>query len=50
MTGAIIRCAFSVGLRERVLERDRCRCRGCGKQSALLVHHRDRRNRVDCGC
>jgi hypothetical protein len=29
-------------LRERVLERDRFRCHGCGKRSALVVHHRDR--------
>ena len=35
------------GLRERVLERDRFRCRGCGKHSALVVHHRERRNRAD---
>lgn len=35
---------FFDGLRERVLLRDRFRCRGCGKQSALVVHHRDRRN------
>jgi len=33
---------FFGGLRERVLERDRFRCRGCGKRSALVVHHRDR--------
>jgi hypothetical protein len=38
---------FVGGLRERVLERDRFRCRGCGKRSALVVHHRDRRNRAD---
>jgi hypothetical protein len=38
---------FFGGLRERVLERDRFRCRGCGKRSALVVHHRDRRNRAD---
>ena len=36
---------FFDGLRERVLERDRFRCRGCGKRSALVVHHRDRQNR-----
>jgi hypothetical protein len=36
---------FFGGLRERVLERDRFRCRGCGKRSALVVHHRDRHNR-----
>ena len=35
------------GLRERVLERDRFRCRGCGKRSALVVHHRDRYNRAN---
>jgi hypothetical protein len=29
------------------LERDRFRCRGCGKRSVLVVHHRDRRNRTD---
>ena len=38
---------FFGGLRERVLERDRFRCRGCGKRSALVVHHRDRRNRAN---
>jgi hypothetical protein len=38
---------FFGGLRERVLERDRFRCRGCGKRSALVVHHRDRCNRAD---
>jgi hypothetical protein len=37
---------FFGGLRERVLVRDRFRCRGCGKRSALVVHHRDRRNRT----
>ncbi len=46
MTGDIIPCAFG-GLRERVLERDRFRCRGCGKRSALVVHYRDRRNRAN---
>jgi len=35
---------FFGGLRERVMERDRFRCRGCGKRSALVVHHRDRHN------
>jgi hypothetical protein len=30
-----------------VLERDRFCCRGCGKRSALVVHHRDRLNRVN---
>jgi hypothetical protein len=38
---------FFGGLRERVLERDRFRCRGCGKRSALVVHHRDQQNRAD---
>ena len=38
---------FFGGLRERVLERDRFRCRGCGKPSALVVHHRDRYNQAD---
>jgi hypothetical protein len=38
---------FFGGLRERVLERDGFRCRGCGKRSALVVHHRDRCNRAD---
>jgi hypothetical protein len=38
---------FFGGLRERVLERDRFRCRGCGKRSALVVHHRDRCNRAN---
>jgi len=38
---------FFGGLRERVLERDRFSCRGCGKRSALVVHHRDRRNRAN---
>jgi hypothetical protein len=31
-------------MRERVLERDRFRCRPCGAESRLLVHHRDRSN------
>jgi hypothetical protein len=35
------------GLRERVLERDRFRCRGCGIRWPLVVHHRDRRNWAD---
>jgi hypothetical protein len=30
-----------------VLVRDRFRCRACGKRSALVVHHRDRRNRTN---
>jgi hypothetical protein len=38
---------FFGGLREQVLVRDRFRCRGCGKRSALVVHHRDRRNRTN---
>ena len=38
---------FFGGLRERVLKRDRFRCRGCGKGLALVVHHRDPRNRAD---
>ena len=38
---------FFGGLRERVLKRDRFRCRGCGKPSALVVHHRDRYNQAD---
>jgi hypothetical protein len=38
---------FFGGLRERVLERDRLRCCGCDKRSALVVHHRDRRNRAN---
>jgi hypothetical protein len=38
---------FFGGLRERVLARDRFRCRACGKRSALVVHHRDRRNRTN---
>ena len=38
---------FFGGLRERVLERDRFRCRGCGRRSALVVHHRERRSRAD---
>jgi hypothetical protein len=33
---------FFGGLRERVMERDRFRCHGCGQRSALVVHHRDR--------
>jgi hypothetical protein len=32
------------GLRDRILKRDRYRCRGCGARSRLVVHHRDRRN------
>ncbi len=31
-------------MRERVLERDRFRCRACGAKSRLLVHHRDHSN------
>ena len=31
-------------MRERVLKRDRLRCRACGAQGRLLVHHRDRSN------
>ena len=46
MTGDSIRCAFSVDCGNGC-ERDRFRCRGCGKRSALVVHHRDRRNRTD---
>ena len=38
---------FFGGLRERVLLRDSFRCRGCGKPSALVVHHRERRNRTN---
>jgi hypothetical protein len=38
---------FFGGLRERVLERDRFRCRGCGRRSELVVHHRDRHNQAD---
>ena len=38
---------FFGGLRERVLERDRFCCRGCGQRSALVVHHRDRHNRAN---
>ena len=30
-----------------MLERDRFRCRGCGKRSALVVHHRERHNRAN---
>jgi hypothetical protein len=32
------------GLRERVLKRDRYRCRACGARGHLVVHHRDRSN------
>jgi hypothetical protein len=35
---------FFGGMRERVLERDRFRCRACGAQRRLLVHHRDQSN------
>ena len=38
---------FFGGLRERVLERDRFRCRACDARSPLVVHHRDRRNRAE---
>jgi len=31
-------------MRERVLERDRFRCRACGARRGLLVHHRARDN------
>jgi hypothetical protein len=30
---------FFSGMRERVLERDDFRCRACGAESPLLVHH-----------
>jgi hypothetical protein len=33
---------LSGGMRERVLERDRYRCRACGALQRVLVHHRDR--------
>ncbi len=35
---------FFGGMRERVLERDRFRCRACGARRRLLVHHRDQSN------
>jgi len=38
---------FFSGLRERVLERDRFRCRGCGISSALVVHHRAPDNQTE---
>jgi len=38
---------FFGGLRERVLERDRFRCRACGARSPLVVHHRDRSNQPE---
>ncbi len=38
---------FFGGMRERVLERDRFRCRACGARVRLLVHHRDRSNEPD---
>jgi len=38
---------FFGGIRERVLERDRYRCRACGTRSRLVVHHRDGRNEPD---
>ena len=31
---------FFGGLREKVLERDRYRCRACGGRGRLVVHHR----------
>src|SRR5947209_5262347 len=31
-------------MRERVLKRDRFRCRACGARTRLLVHHRDHGN------
>jgi hypothetical protein len=38
---------FFGGIRERVLERDRYRCRACGTRSRLVVYHRDGRNEPD---
>jgi hypothetical protein len=38
---------FFRGMRERVLERDRLRCRACGARSHLVVHHRDGSNEPD---
>lgn len=38
---------FFGGMRERVLERDRLRCRACGGRRRLLVHHRDQSNEPD---
>ena len=38
---------FFGGMRERVLERDRLRCRACGARSRLVVHHRDGSNEPD---
>jgi hypothetical protein len=38
---------FFGGMRERVLARDRYRCRGCGGRSRLVVHHRDRSNQPE---
>lgn len=38
---------FFGGLRERVLERDRLRCRGCGTEVSLVVHHRTSENRAE---
>jgi hypothetical protein len=35
---------FFGGMRERVLERDRFRCRACGTERRLLVHHRTLNN------
>jgi len=35
---------FFSGMREHVLERDRFRCRACGQQRRLLVHHPDLHN------
>jgi hypothetical protein len=35
---------FFGGMRERVLARDRLRCRACGAGSRLVVHHRDGSN------
>jgi hypothetical protein len=37
---------FFSGLRERVLQRDRLRCRGCGAQVSLVVHHRAPQNQT----
>jgi hypothetical protein len=46
MTGDITRYASSVA-GASACWRDRFRCRGCGKRSALVVHHRDRYNRAN---
>jgi hypothetical protein len=47
MTGAIIRYGFSVDCASVCWNGTASAAVGCSKRSALVVHHRDRRNRAD---